>query len=104
MSGDTPVGTPSSRPVTSRKLLRLIAARSTPEGARAATAASDGSSSGIHQSVGRPRAPRPTRSSADYRQRRRPLGGTGQHGPMDNVKLDGPVNILVTLGLTLPSV
>src|SRR4051794_41430065 len=46
MSGETPSGDPSaSRPVTSRKLLRLMAARSRPVGASAATAAGDGSGS-----------------------------------------------------------
>src|SRR3954469_21527278 len=46
MSGETPLGAPSaSRPVTSRKLLRLMPARSSPVGARAATAAGDGAGS-----------------------------------------------------------
>ena len=44
MSGATPTGSPASvRPVTSRKLLRLIPARRNPSGARSGTCAVDGS-------------------------------------------------------------
>src|SRR6476620_7021934 len=69
MSGDTPLGAPSgSRPVTRRKLLRLMPARSTPVGASAATAAGDGAGSGL-------RAQPTTRRSGGRRARRSVAGG-----------------------------
>src|SRR5215207_4354790 len=118
MSGDTPAGVPSGRrPLTRRKLLRLIAARSTPRGASAATAAGVGTSREMAAILGTGTTDAmPERLLGDATAPGRARPGTGswygarrgdrRDGPImtDMLELGGPVEILVTLGLTLPSI